>query len=117
MVLRGPGPAQCLEHGDADCDGKAYAVGVRQRWFSRRALFLHCEFWLIAFACLAAGWWQVTRALSGNGLSWVYSIEWPAFAILSIAGWWHLIHEDPEAYKARKRPSPDWEASDGVLEP
>jgi hypothetical protein len=52
--------------------------------------------------CAAAGWWQATRALSGNGLSWFYSVEWPVFAILAIAGWWRLIHEDPEAYRARK---------------
>jgi hypothetical protein len=27
----------------------------------------------------------------------------PGFAIFTIAGWWHLIHEDPEAYRARKQ--------------
>ena len=58
---------------------------------------------LIVLACSAAAWWQVTRALSGNGLSWFYSLEWPAFALLAIAGWWHLIHEDPEHFRARKQ--------------
>jgi hypothetical protein len=52
---------------------------------------------------VAAGWWQATRALAGNGLSWVYSVEWPVFALLAVAGWWYLIHEDPEAYRARTR--------------
>ncbi len=89
-------------------------MGVRQRWFSRRAVLLHCEFWLIALACLAAGWWQVTRALGGNGLSWFYSAEWPAFAVLAIAGWWHLVHEDPEAYRARKQRPAEWDAPDSV---
>ena len=42
------------------------------------------EFFLLASACLVAGWWQVTRALTGNGLSWVYSAEWPGFAVLAI---------------------------------
>ena len=87
---------------------------MRKRWFSRRALLLHVEFWLLALGCLAAGWWQVTRALGGNGLSWFYSIEWPAFALLAVWGWWHLIHEDPEAYEARKHPPPDWDAPDGM---
>jgi len=68
---------------------------------------LHLEVAVVAPGCAAAGWWQATRALSGNGLSWVYSVEWPAFALIAIAGWWHLIHEDPESYKARKARASD----------
>ena len=86
-----------------------YAHAVRKRWFSRRAFLLHIEFFLLASACLVAGWWQVTRALTGNGLSWVYSAEWPGFAVLAIFAWWHLIHEDPEAYRARKQRPPEWD--------
>jgi hypothetical protein len=85
---------------------------VRQRWLSKRAISLHVRCALVVVACAAAAWWQVTRALSGNGLSWFYSFEWPAFAILAIAGWWHLIHEDPERFKARKRRPPEWETLD-----
>ena len=65
----------------------------------------------MAPACLLAGWWQATRALSGNGLSWAYTVEWPGFALIAVAGWWHLIHEDPEAYQTRRagpRPSATW---------
>ena len=58
---------------------------------------------LVAPGCLVAGWWQATRALAGNELSWVYSVEWPIFALIAIYGWWYLIHEDPEVYKARKQ--------------
>ena len=72
---------------------------------------------MIAPACLAAGWWQATRALGGNALSWVYSVEWPAFAILAIVCWWRLVHEDPEAYRARKQPLPERRAPDGSLYP
>jgi len=86
-----------------------YALVVRKRWFSRRAFLLHFEFFLLASACLVAGWWQVTRALKGNGLSWVYSAEWPGFAVLAVLAWWHLIHEDPEAYRARKQRPSEWE--------
>jgi integral membrane protein len=81
---------------------KGYAASVRRRWLSRRALLLHLEVLILAPACVVAGWWQATRALSGNELSWVYSVEWPLFALIAIGGWWHLIHEDPDAYKARK---------------
>jgi integral membrane protein len=77
-------------------------AGVRQRWFSGRALLLHLEVIVVAPGCVAAGWWQATRALAGNGLSWLYSVEWPIFAILAIGGWWRLIHEDPADYRARK---------------
>jgi hypothetical protein len=87
---------------------KAQAASIRKRWFSRRALLLHLEIAIVAPGCVAAGWWQATRALAGNGLSWVYSVEWPVFALLAIGGWWHLIHEDPEAYRTRRlRPAGD----------
>lgn len=81
---------------------KSRAGVLRKRWLSRRALLLHLEVAIVAPGCAIAGWWQATRALSGNDLSWVYSVEWPVFALLAIAGWWHLVHEDPEAYRARR---------------
>ncbi|MGA2529678.1 MAG: DUF3817 domain-containing protein [Acidimicrobiales bacterium] len=74
-----------------------------RRWLSPRALLLHLELALVAPGCVLAGWWQATRALAGNELSWVYSVEWPIFALIAIYGWWYLIHEDPEAYRARKQ--------------
>jgi hypothetical protein len=58
---------------------------------------------IVAPGCGLAGWWQATRALAGNGLSWVYSIEWPIFGLIAIVAWWQLVHEDPQAYEARKR--------------
>ncbi len=48
----------------------------------------------------------VGEAAFGNALSWVYSVEWPVFSLLAIAGWWYLIHEDPEVYRARKQRPP-----------
>ena len=85
---------------------------MRSRWLTKRAVSLHVRLVLIVLACGGAAWWQVTRALSGNGLSWFYSLEWPAFAILAVAGWWHLIHEDPERYRARKARTHEWETLD-----
>ena len=85
--------------------------GWRRRWLSRRALLLHGEVLVVAPGCAAAGWWQATRALAGNSLSWVYSVEWPLFAVLALIGWWYLIHEDPAALAARKqRPLPGSDA-------
>jgi DNA-binding transcriptional regulator of glucitol operon len=74
---------------------------VRARWFSKRALTLHVAVILWVPMCLIAGWWQVTRALDGNGLSYLYSVEWPLFAIVGIGAWWVLIHTDPETVGAR----------------
>jgi hypothetical protein len=51
--------------------------------------------------CLVAGWWQATLALSGNTLSYLYTVEWPAFAVLGVFVWWHLVHLDPDTVGAR----------------
>ncbi len=81
---------------------EVHRADFRRRWFSRRAYLLDLEVLILAPGCAVAGWWQATRALAGNGLSWFYSVEWPVFAILAIWGWWYLIHEDPEVYAARR---------------
>jgi integral membrane protein len=93
---------------------RSRVAALRPRWFSRRALLLHLEVAIIAPACGVAGWWQATRALAGNELSWAYSVEWPLFALLAVAGWWHLIHEDPHAYRARRARSVGREKSTEV---
>ncbi|MGO9343548.1 MAG: DUF3817 domain-containing protein [Acidimicrobiales bacterium] len=90
------------------------AEALRKRWLSRRALLLHLEVAIVAPGCVVAGWWQATRALAGNGLSWVYSVEWPLFALLAIWGWWHLIHEDPEAYRQRRLRAADAGRAEGT---
>jgi DNA-binding transcriptional regulator of glucitol operon len=66
---------------------------VRNRWLSRRSFVLHFLLVTIVPGCLLAGWWQVHRALSGNLLSYFYSVEWPIFAILGVVAWWQLIHD------------------------
>jgi hypothetical protein len=76
---------------------------VLQRWLSIRAIFLHLALVVLAPGCLLAGWWQATRAMSGNTLSYLYAIEWPAFAIIGGVMWWQLIHEDPVEIDARKQ--------------
>lgn len=74
---------------------------MRQRWFSARALRLHLALLVWFPACLVAGWWQVTRAFDGNGLSYLYSVEWPVFALVGVWGWWMLVHTDPETVGRR----------------
>lgn len=74
---------------------------MRARWLSRRAIALHLAVTLWVPGCLVAGWWQVTRALDGNTLSYLYSVEWPVFALVGIWVWWSLLHTDPESVGAR----------------
>jgi hypothetical protein len=74
---------------------------VRQRWFSRRAVLLSTATFIAVPACLLAGWWQATRALDGNPLSYLYSVEWPAFALIAVYFWWILIHTDYEKAGAK----------------
>lgn len=88
---------------DLDRSMAARAARARTRWLSPRAVLLHLEVAVLAPGCLVAGWWQATRALAGNGLSWFYSIEWPVFAVVAVYGWWYLVHEDPDVYRARKQ--------------
>ena len=46
-------------------------------------------------------WWQLSRALAGNTLSWAYTFEWPLFAGYAIYVWWQLIHDQPTAVGGR----------------
>jgi hypothetical protein len=74
---------------------------VRQ-WVTPRSLLLHLAFVVIAGACLTAAWWQLQRAVAGNTLSYLYSVEWPAFAVVAGIGWWQMFHDTPEDIAKRK---------------
>jgi DNA-binding transcriptional regulator of glucitol operon len=59
------------------------------RWLVRHALAL-----VLAGGCLALGWWQYTRALGGNGLSWGYTFEWPVFAAFVGYLWFRMVRDE-----------------------
>jgi DNA-binding transcriptional regulator of glucitol operon len=44
---------------------------------------------IVAFLCL--GWWQYSRATSGNTLSWGYTVQWPVFAGFVGFLWWREV--------------------------
>ncbi|HLK44348.1 MAG TPA: hypothetical protein VKT18_00105 [Acidimicrobiales bacterium] len=75
---------------------------MRARWLSARALGLHLALVAWVGGCSIAAWWQVDRALAGNQYSYLYSIEWPLFAIAGVFGWWALVHTDPATAEARE---------------
>jgi len=65
---------------------------VKSKYFSRRAIVLHfCLFFWVAM-CVVAAWWQVSRAVQGNSLSYMYAIEWPCFAVLGVLGWYAMLN-------------------------
>jgi hypothetical protein len=62
---------------------------------------MHVALLLFVPGCAIAAWWQVTRAFDGNGLSYLYSVEWPIFALVAVYFWWQLIHTDYETVGLR----------------
>ncbi|GAB2935828.1 hypothetical protein GCM10027280_24700 [Micromonospora polyrhachis] len=51
-------------------------------WITRHVIAV-----VLVAACLGLGWWQVSRAASGNAVSWAYAFEWPVFAAFVIFIW------------------------------
>lgn len=73
----------------------------RSRWLTKRALIAHVVIIIWFPGCFVAAWWQVTVALAGDSLGYLYSVEWPVFAIFGAIAWWNVIHDDPEAVGQR----------------
>lgn len=63
---------------------------------------MHLAFLAIAAGCSIAAWWQVHRAMAGNTLSYLYSVEWPAFIVVAGIGWWQMFHDTPEDIAERR---------------
>lgn len=79
---------------------------VPGRWAS--AMRLHIPFVLAVSWCLFAGWFELTRALAGREVAWVYAVEWPLFAVLGTGIWWRLLHErTPRRVVPDDSPAPD----------
>ncbi|WP_406041567.1 hypothetical protein OG799_34735 [Micromonospora sp. NBC_00898] len=55
-------------------------------WIAR-----HVAMVVLVVGFLGLGWWQVTRAASGNSLSFGYAIEWPVFAGFVVFVWWREV--------------------------
>ncbi len=81
---------------------------MRQRWLSRKAILAHVAVLVTVAFCLFAGWWQLTRARSGNALSWVYAVQWPIFAVVAVVMWWQIVHHP----SADERPATETESVD-----
>jgi hypothetical protein len=63
----------------------------RGTWSSGPALRLHAAAVVGVSACVVATWIELSRALDGHQIAWVYSVEWPLFAIMGTYLWWKLL--------------------------
>jgi hypothetical protein len=82
-------------------------------WWSPTACRLHLTLAIAFPGCLAAGWFELTRALGGREIAWVYAGEWPLYGLCGIYIWWRLLHADDAKNAAIAGPD---EASPSVLD-
>jgi DNA-binding transcriptional regulator of glucitol operon len=69
--------------------GPVWRFLIRPRWVGWHLLMV------AAFAgMLWLGDWQFHRAMSGNGLSWAYTFEWPLFAVFAVVFWARTIRDE-----------------------
>ena len=80
-------------------------TGAAGRLTGTDAVKAHLTLVLGLALCVAAFWFELGRALSGNGLSWAYVFEWPLFAAFAVYMWWSVIHGD-RAVRRRRPPRP-----------
>jgi hypothetical protein len=102
-----PGPAPeapaVPDPSPADGDAAAAVTGtvwrflIQPRWLGWH-LFAILAFW----GMLWLGYWQFSRAMAGNGLSWAYTFEWPLFAVFGAVFWARTIRDE---FRLRRSPS------------
>ncbi len=78
-------PAQ----GAAPAAGPVWRFLIKPRWVGWHLLMV-----VSFFGMLWLGDWQLHRALSGNGLSWAYTFEWPLFACFAVVFWAKTIRDE-----------------------
>ena len=78
----------------AKASGPTWLFLITPRWLGWH-LFVVVAFW----GMLWLGDWQFHRAMSGNGLSWAYTFEWPLFAGFGVVFWARTIRDE---FRARR---------------
>jgi len=67
------------------------APGVH--WLSGASLRLHVGLFAGLALCALGCWVEWRRAFQGHQAAWVYSVEWPLFALMGTYVWWRLLHD------------------------
>lgn len=83
----------------------------RVHWLTKPALRLHAAMLTGVALAGAATWLEWTRAREGHPIAWVYTFEWPLFAVLGIYLWWRLLHSDGRTPARRSPTAPELEAA------
>jgi hypothetical protein len=81
----------------------------RVRWLAAPALRLHAAMLTGVALAGVATWLEWTRARTGHSIAWVYTFEWPLFAVLGICLWWRLLHADARPQAGRPPENPQGE--------
>jgi hypothetical protein len=80
-------------------EGPVWHFLLQPRWLGWHLLMV-----VSFFGMLWLGDWQLHRALSGNGLSWAYTFEWPLFAVFAVVFWAKTIRDE---FRIRRGEIPD----------
>jgi hypothetical protein len=88
-----------LAHAAGAPEGPVWHFLLRPRWLGWHLLMV-----VSFFGMLWLGDWQLHRALSGNGLSWAYTFEWPLFAVFAVVFWARTIRDE---FRIRRGEIPD----------
>jgi hypothetical protein len=74
---------------NAAATGPVWRFLIRPRWVGWHLLMV-----VSFFGMLWLGDWQFHRAMTGNGLSWAYTFEWPLFAVFAVVFWARTIRDE-----------------------
>ena len=56
---------------------------------------IHLGLFIAESICVSAFVIEMSRALSGNALSWAYVVEWPVLGVYAIYMWRKLLKDEP----------------------